>query len=95
MTLATERIEEGHKGHEVSRAKIYARYPRWSMVIWCNCGERVVLTGNTSADERVGLPSPTAKEAFYSWLEDHLVRLEGKEVRREYYVRLEGQAASR
>lgn len=36
-------------------------------------------------------PDPrTPREDYrYSWLEDHLSRLEGKELRSEYYARLE------
>ncbi len=47
------------------------------------CGERLVI--GTAAE------SPK-DERRYSWLEDCLERLEGKEARREYYARLERAA---
>jgi hypothetical protein len=81
MVLATERVEQSHLAHEVVRSKVYAWDSGWSVVIWCECGEKVVLTGATSAHGHGELYSPTAKEAFYSWLEDYPQRLEGKEAR--------------
>ncbi len=48
------------------------------------CGERLVFVGTAAKSPK--------DECRYSWLEDYLERLEGKEVRREYYARLE-QAA--
>ena len=95
MVLVTERIEESHSGHEVVRSKVYAWHSGWSIVIWCDCGEKSVLTGATDAAGRLANHSLTAKEAFYLWLEDYPQRLEGKEARRDYYARLEEQAVPR
>ena len=57
---------------------------RWRssrIVLECGCGESFVL-GRPGARSSVG-------EFRYSWLEDCLGRLEGKEARHEYYVGLE------
>ncbi len=57
------------------------------------CGERFVLAqmmahrGRTTT-RRWKAPSPE-EEHRYSWLEDYLGRLEGKEARHEYYAGLE------
>jgi hypothetical protein len=95
MVLGTECIEESHKDHEVVRSKVYAWNSGWSLVIWCDCGVKSVLTGAVAAAECDASHSLTAGEDFYSWLEDYPQRLEGKETRRDYYARLEEQAVPR
>jgi hypothetical protein len=95
MILATERIDQDHKGHEVIHSKVYAWNSGWSVVIWCDCGERTVLTSARSALDRVAFHPTTAREVVYPWLEDYPLRLEGKEARRKYYARLEEQAVPR
>jgi hypothetical protein len=65
------------------------------VVIWCDCGEKTVLSSAGSTLERVALHPATPREAVYSWLEDYSLRLEGKEARREYYSQLEEQAVPR
>ena len=48
---------------------------------------RVFVAGYSATELRVRRrPRVTLR---YSWLEDYLARLDGKEVRREYYSRLE------
>lgn len=58
------------------------------------------LIGRTPAPDRLArpaaagrcangsVPSTSREDHRYSWLEDHLPRLEGKEARGEYYARL-------
>ena len=48
---------------------------------------RVFVTGYSAT----GLRNRRRSQEYrrYSWLEDYLARLDGKEVRREYYSRLE------
>ncbi len=65
------------------------------VLLECGCGEVFTLAG------RVNVPGPEVaahwyrearrpgEERPYSWLEDCLERLEGREAREEYYVRLE------
>ncbi len=95
MALATERIEGSHQAHEVSHAKVYVWDSGWYIEIECACGERFVLT---DAKTEAGAPgadhSTSAKEGFYSWLEDYPARLGGKEARQEYYARLEEEQAA-
>ncbi|MBV9453565.1 MAG: hypothetical protein JOZ19_05515 [Rubrobacter sp.] len=65
------------------------------IVFECNCGEKFTLAGRLaiSEPEVVGygyweIPS-REEERRYSWLDDCLKWLEGKEAREEYYTRLE------
>ena len=74
------------------RSKVYAWNSGWSIVIWCDCGEKTVITSTRNALGCVALHPATAKEAVYSWLEDYLLLLKGNEARRKYYARLEEQA---
>lgn len=63
----------------------------------CDCGEVFTLAG------RVDVLGPEVvahwearrpgEERHYSWLEDCLERLEGREAREEYYARLERTAS--
>lgn len=45
-------------------------------------------TGRPAAAGRCASGSTAREDRLYSWLEDHLSRLEGKEARAEYYGRL-------
>lgn len=56
------------------------------VVIECDCGERIVLTGSflEPAEAR-----PPEDDRRYSWLEGYLPTLEGKQARDEYYARLD------
>jgi hypothetical protein len=47
---------------------------------------RVFVTGHSATEPRDRRRS--REDLRYSWLEDYLSRLEGKEARREYYSRL-------
>ena len=68
--------------------------PSGRVVLECGCGERLVITGQvavheaSAADESWEQRSLEA-ERHYSWLEDSLEWIEGKEARQEYYARLE------
>jgi hypothetical protein len=65
------------------------------ILLECGCGEVFTLAGRVNAPE----PEVAAhwyrearrpgEERHYSWLEGCLERLEGREAREEYYVRLE------
>lgn len=63
---------------------VVRRWRSGRLVIECGCGESFVLDGLEDK-------SPVG-ELSYTWLEDYLERLGGKEARHEYYARLE-QAA--
>jgi hypothetical protein len=52
--------------------------------------EGQVRIGTASAQARGRQPRGPAEERHYSWLQDHLGRLDGKEARSEYYARLAG-----
>ena len=52
--------------------------------------EGQVRIGTESAPARGRQPRGLAEERHYSWLQDHLGRLDGKEARSEYYARLAG-----
>ncbi len=78
MVLATERIDESHQSHEVLHAKVSAWGSGWCIVIKCDCGERFVLTDANTVGDRGADRSTTAKEGFYSWLEDYPARLGAK-----------------
>lgn len=52
--------------------------------------EGQVRIGTASTPARGRQPRSPAEERHYSWLQDHLGRLDGKEARSEYYVRLAG-----
>ena len=68
---------------------------RSGRVLECLCGERFTLAGRVADQDVTGhlcARSPE-EEHGYSWLEDCLEWLEGKEARQEYYARLE-QATS-
>lgn len=56
------------------------------VVIECDCGERIVLTGSFLEP---GEARPPEGEFSYSWLEGYLPTLEGKQARDEYYARLD------
>lgn len=64
---------------------------RSGRVLQCDCGEKFTLAGRMSILDHDGVTR--YQQRRYSWLKDCLERLEGKEARQEYYVRLE-QAAS-
>jgi hypothetical protein len=73
---------------------------RSGRVLECVCGERFTLAGRVAVrgyDDHGVIEHWEARsleeERRYSWLEDRLEWLEGKEAREEYYARLE-QAAS-
>ena len=64
---------------------------------------RVAVRRESEGQVRIGAAAPAARrreprgpeeERHYSWLEDHLARLDGKEVRGEYYARLEREPTS-
>jgi hypothetical protein len=65
------------------------------VVLECDCGERFIFAGRLALSE----PEVVAhgyrevlsreEEHHYSWLDDCLEWLEGKEAREEYYARLE------
>ncbi len=76
-----------------------ARYSRIEVLECGVCGGRFVLT-RMAADRGCTIVGRREarrpeKEHRYSWLEDYLERLEGKEARREYYARLEEVATPR
>ncbi len=53
-------------------------------------GSRPLLIGSLlSAGPREAGAATTLQESPYSWVGNHLKRLEGKEARKEYYARLE------
>lgn len=64
-------------------------------VLECDCGERFTLAGRLAVREpevvahRYWEVRGPEEERRYSWLEDCLEWLEGKEARQEYYARLE------
>ena len=62
-------------------------------------GTRMAARGESEGQVRIGTASAAARgrqprgpveERHYSWLQDHLARLDGKEARSEYYARLAG-----
>lgn len=67
-------------------------------VVECACGERFTFAGRMADRDHDVFGHWEARspeeERRYSWLEDCLERLEGKEARQEYYVRLGEQAVS-
>jgi hypothetical protein len=75
-------------------------FRRSGCVLECVCGGRFTLAGRVAVRDHdhhdvIGhrkVRNPE-EERRYSWLEDCLERLRGKEARQEYYARLE-QAAS-
>jgi hypothetical protein len=64
---------------------------RSGRVLQCDCGEKFTLTGRMSILEHDDVTGHQQRR--YSWLRDCLERLEGKEARQEYYVRLEHAAS--
>lgn len=73
---------------------------RAGRVLECVCGERFTLSGRVAVrdyDDHEVIEHREARsleeERRYSWLEDCLERLEGREARQEYYARFE-QVAS-
>ena len=65
------------------------------VLLECDCGERFTLAGRLAVSEPEvvaqgywEVPS-REEERHYSWLDDCLKWLEGKEAREEYYARLE------
>jgi hypothetical protein len=59
---------------------------------------RVAVRSESEGQVRIGTATAPARgrqprgpeERHYSWLQDHLARLDGKEARSEYYARLAG-----
>ncbi len=73
---------------------------RSGRVLECVCGERFTLAGRVAVrgyDDHEVIEHREARsleeERRYSWLEDCLEWLEGKEAREEYYARLEHAAS--
>ena len=52
--------------------------------------EGQVHIGTATPEARRRQPRGPAEERHYSWLQDHLARLDGKQARSEYYARLAG-----
>ncbi len=93
----TERVEDHHETQEeVPFGKLHRRRRPEMIVVECECGRRQTLTGVMPGEGERGSYSMSAvREGHYSWLNDCLEWLEGKEARHEYYARLEEQAALR
>ncbi len=92
-----ERVERHYESQEEAPfGRLHRRRRSEMIVVECECGRRLTIDdfliseGERGADE-----TPAVREARYSWLEDCLEWLEGKEARHEYYARLEEQAFSR
>lgn len=64
---------------------------RSGRVLRCDCGEKFTLAGRMSILDHDDVTGHQQRR--YSWLKDCLERLEGKEAREEYYVRLEHAAS--
>lgn len=111
MIQVIERTGRHYDVREVESDGVRGRRPPERVVLECNCRARLVLDGRMSAwysglgalecgvcGGRLVIAARTAArhEHRYSWLEDYLERLEGKEARHKYYARLaEERAASR
>jgi hypothetical protein len=72
---------------------------RSGSVLECGCGERFTVSGcvtvrRSGAEMGNREARDSGEERRCAWLEGHLERLEGREAREEYYMRLE-QVASR
>ena len=85
-----EGVEDHYETQETPFGKLHGRRPKL-IVAERERGGRVALSslppGGCETDK-----APAIQEERYSWLDDCLVRLEGKEARHEYYARLEEQA---
>jgi hypothetical protein len=68
------------------------------VVLECGCGEEFTLAGHLSVSEPEVVGNGywevrgREEKRSYSWVDDCLTWLEGKEAREEYYVRLEHAA---
>jgi hypothetical protein len=78
----------GGRRYDVRKAEFDEVHGRRTggVVIECDCGERIVLTGSFLES---GEARPPEDDRRYSWLESYLPTLEGKQARDEYYARLD------
>ena len=87
-----ESVEDHYEAQEAPFGKLHRRRPEMN-VAECECGGRLALSsfppGGRGTDK-----APAIQENRYSWLDDCLEWLEGKEARHEYYARLEEEQAT-
>lgn len=90
-------IERGGGHHEAHEEAPFGRLRRRKrpemIVVECECGRKLTVGVTPGEGERGADDVPAVREGRYSWLDDCLEWLEGKEARHEYYARLGEQAA--
>ncbi len=92
-----ERVEGHYENQEeVPFVRLHRRRQSEMIVVECECGRRLTIDDFLPGEgERGAADTPAVRGDRYSWLNDCLEWLEGKEARHEYYARLEEQASPR
>jgi len=83
-------VEDHYEAQETPFGKLHSRHPEL-IVAECERGGRLALSSFPPGGCETG-KSPAIQQDRYSWLDDCLERLQGKEARHEYYARLDEQA---
>lgn len=85
MVRVIDRVGGRYDVREVDFDEVHGRRTE-KVVIECDCGERIILTGCFLEPREARTPEGDHR---YSWLEGYLPTLEGKQAREEYYARLD------
>ena len=106
MTLAVEcpiPLQKGAEKKATSKARLDEASE--SLVLECDCKAKLVLGSYVVAQllwydrfecgacGKGFLITEMVSHGYYSWMEDYLEQLEGKQARQEYYTRLESYRA--